>query len=108
MAAAADDAGIRGIGDGIMARYTLYLCGTDNLNTYAECWGSMRKSRGRELATGNKLIDLLPFVDKLNHDNWSIYGPGGRIICSWRREYYALPSVKKYLARIVRAEKKGE
>jgi hypothetical protein len=91
-----------------MARYTLYLRGTDNLNTFAECWGSMPRSRGRELASGNKLIDMLPYVDKLNHDNWAIYGPGDRVVCGWRKEYYALPSVKKYLARIIRQEQNGK
>jgi len=87
--------------------YTLYETGPDNLSTYYECWGSTRTSLGRVLASSPKLIGLLDVVDRLQHDNWSIYGPGGRFICGGRRSYYALPSVKKELSRIVRAEQKA-
>lgn len=78
-----------------MARYTLYQTGPDNSSTYAECWGSTARSRGREVASASTLVGLMKAVNQFGHDNWAIYGPGGRHICGSRRDYYALPSVAK-------------
>lgn len=88
-----------------MARYTLYETGPDNYSTYAECWGSTRTSRGREVASAGRLVDLLDAVDRMKHDNWSLIGPGGRFVTGSRKGYYRLPAVAKELARIAREEK---
>ena len=85
-----------------MARYILYQTGPDNYSTYAECWGSTG-NRGRMVASASTLVGLMDAVDQFDHDNWWICCPGGRSINS-RREYYALPSVAKELARIAREE----
>lgn len=85
-----------------MARYILYQTGPDNYSTYAECWGSTSTSRGRMVASASTLVGLMDAVDQfdqLDHDNWWICGPGGRSIAGSRREYYALPSVARELAR---------
>ena len=85
-------------------RYTLYQTGPDNNSTYAECWGSTSTSRGREVASSSTLVGLMDAVDKLDHDNWSIYGPGARVICGSRREYYGLPSVAKALQQALKSQ----
>lgn len=87
-----------------MARYTLYQTGPDNRSTYAECWGSTRTSRGRVVAESATLVGLMDAVDRFDHDNWWICGPSSRCVASYRREYYALPSVAKELTRLARAE----
>jgi hypothetical protein len=91
-------------GESTMARYRLLEKGPDDKSTYSECWGSTATSNGREIASGEKLLDLLDAVDKMNHDNWSIYGPGNRYICGSRRSYYALSSVAKELAKLRKEE----
>lgn len=83
--------------------YILYQTGPNNYSTYAECWGT-GTNRGRMVASAPTLVGLMDAVDQLNHDNWWICGPGGRSIADSRREYYALPSVAKELARIAREE----
>ena len=80
-----------------MARYTLYQTGPDDRSTYPECYGQTRTSRGREIASASTLIGLLDAVRQTNHDNWTIYGPGGRVVCGRRHEYYRLPSVAREL-----------
>lgn len=70
--------------------YILYQTGPNNTSTYAECWGSTRTSRGRKVASAPTLVGLSPAVDKFDHDNWSIYGPGDRFVCGRRRDYYSL------------------
>jgi hypothetical protein len=85
-----------------MARYTLYQTG-DKDGTYAECFGR-NADRGREIASAPTIAGLINEVNKMNHDDWWICGPGGKSIAGRRKEYYALPSVVKELNRIARDE----
>jgi hypothetical protein len=86
-----------------MARYTLYQRG-DKDGTYAECFGR-NADRGREIATASTIVGLMDEIDKMNHDEWTIYGLGSRVIVGRRKEYYAIPSVARKLAQILREEK---
>lgn len=81
-------------------KYTLFQTGPDDSSTYAECWGSNSSSPGRHVASASDLLGLMDAVDGMDHDNWWIRGPGGRNVANTRREYYALPTVAKALARI--------
>ena len=79
-------------------RYTLLQTGPDNASTYGECWGSRPTHGGRPIAAAHTLVGLLDHVDKLDHDNWWIRGPGGRMEACSRKEYYARPVVQKAIA----------
>jgi len=87
-------------------RYVLYETGPDNRSACAECWGSARTSRGRALASGERVSDLAAAVDALDHDNWWVRGPGGRTVASSRSEFYAIPSCARAItaARVREAE----
>jgi hypothetical protein len=83
--------------------YILYQRGPDNRSTYPECWGSTATSRGRVIATADTLDGLAEAVQRLGHDNFSIWNLAG-YVCGGKDEYQSL--LAEYLE--VLAEEKNE
>ncbi len=84
--------------------YRLLEQGPDNHSTWGECWGKNAESPGRLIRTSSTLFGLADAVEKMGHDNWTIYGPGGRYEAGSRKEYWARPVVAKALRRLRKDE----
>ncbi len=86
-----------------MARYVLYATGPDNRSTYPECWGAAGRSRGRYITAADTLPDLIPAVNRLGHDNFWIRAANGRCMAGNRKDFYALPAIRKVVDAAERA-----
>ncbi len=86
-------------------RYTLLELGPDERSTYPECWGAGATSDGREIAAADRLVELIPAVSAMPHDNWWLRGPKGRRVAGSRKEFRALPTVARELAWVTREER---
>ena len=78
--------------------FTLHEQGPDNRSTYAECAGR-DAGPGRKVASSSRLVGLMDAVEGIGHDNFTIYGPGGRHEAGGRQEFFARPTVAAELAR---------
>ena len=81
--------------------FTLYEQGPDNSATWAECSGR-DAGPGRQVASSSRLASLIDAVENIGHDNFAIYGPGGRHEAGGRREFFARPTVAAELARRIK------
>ena len=76
-------------------RYQLLKQGPDNLSTYAECFGPRPASRGRLVAEGGRLSDLIEAADEeSHHSNWCVYD-SHRDEEMTPSEYFARPAIAK-------------
>jgi hypothetical protein len=75
-------------------RYVLYEQGPNNRDTYAECWGTQATSPGRPRASSERLVEMIPHVNDLEHRNWIIWDRYRREIIDYR-DFWKRPAVKR-------------
>jgi hypothetical protein len=81
--------------------FKLYQQGPDNRSTYAECFGP-NSGPGRKIAEASRLVGLIDAIEGIGHDNFAVYGPGGRCEAGGRCEFFTRPTVAAEVARRIK------